>query len=239
MTPLNAPNTELLIKDYFLAAPADRPAQRKSVASHITTVDNVILVLDWGAYSTSAVNEAYESAFDLLIRCGKLLIETPDSPRLNQWRWTVHFEKMLQLLMTGISFLPKIHPNDKLEAIIKILPLFGSRYCDSEIKLNVVKALLNLAYEVELDELKNHVYNFLSANFRLFKYDEPIRQYAQNIFDEVYSNLAAMKKHEEKQIRLKELVEKITPDNQHGETDWGNAVGQEIWWSGEDDVILI
>lgn len=239
MTQLNAPKTELLIKDYFLAAPADRPAQCEFVASYITTVDNVILVLDWGAYSTSAVNEAYESAFDLLIRCGKLLIETPDSPRLNQWRWNVHFKKMLQLLMTGISFSPKIQPNDKLEAIVKILPLFNNRYWDSEIKLNVVKALLNLAYEVELNDLKNHVYNFLSANFCLFEYDEPIRQYAQDIFNKIDSNLAVLSKQEKNQTRLKELVEKITPDNQHEETDWGNAVCQEIWWSDEDDVILI
>lgn len=28
---------------------------------------------------------------------------------------------------------------------------------------------------------------------------------------------------------LEELVEKITPDNTHEETNWGSAVGQEIW----------
>jgi hypothetical protein len=29
---------------------------------------------------------------------------------------------------------------------------------------------------------------------------------------------------------LEELIEKITPENTHEETNWGNAVGQEIWW---------
>ena len=29
---------------------------------------------------------------------------------------------------------------------------------------------------------------------------------------------------------LEELLEKITPENTHEETTWGNAVGQEIWW---------
>jgi|GEM_PF-2374440 len=29
---------------------------------------------------------------------------------------------------------------------------------------------------------------------------------------------------------LEELLEKITPENTHEETNWGNAVGQEIWW---------
>ncbi len=29
--------------------------------------------------------------------------------------------------------------------------------------------------------------------------------------------------------RLQELVSRITPENRHGETDWGAAVGKEIW----------
>jgi antitoxin MazE len=28
---------------------------------------------------------------------------------------------------------------------------------------------------------------------------------------------------------LEELVEGITPENVHGETDWGGAVGREAW----------
>ena len=28
---------------------------------------------------------------------------------------------------------------------------------------------------------------------------------------------------------LKELLEKITPENVHGETDWGPPVGREAW----------
>ena len=32
-----------------------------------------------------------------------------------------------------------------------------------------------------------------------------------------------------KQYTLEELLEKITPENTHEETNWGNAVGQEIW----------
>jgi hypothetical protein len=33
-----------------------------------------------------------------------------------------------------------------------------------------------------------------------------------------------------KRYTLEELLEKITPENTHEETNWGNAVGQEIWW---------
>jgi len=28
---------------------------------------------------------------------------------------------------------------------------------------------------------------------------------------------------------LAELVDKITPENMHGETDWGPPVGKEVW----------
>jgi antitoxin MazE len=28
---------------------------------------------------------------------------------------------------------------------------------------------------------------------------------------------------------LEELVEGITPENRHGETDWGKAIGRESW----------
>lgn len=28
---------------------------------------------------------------------------------------------------------------------------------------------------------------------------------------------------------LKELVDEITPENMHGETDWGPPVGKEVW----------
>ncbi len=31
------------------------------------------------------------------------------------------------------------------------------------------------------------------------------------------------------QYTLQELVERITPENLHGETDWGEAVGRESW----------
>jgi antitoxin MazE len=32
-----------------------------------------------------------------------------------------------------------------------------------------------------------------------------------------------------KKPTLKALVEKITPENRHGEQDWGKAVGNEVW----------
>jgi len=33
----------------------------------------------------------------------------------------------------------------------------------------------------------------------------------------------------EREYRLEELLEQITPESIHGETDWGSAVGREAW----------
>jgi len=32
-----------------------------------------------------------------------------------------------------------------------------------------------------------------------------------------------------REYRLEELLEQITPESIHGETDWGSAVGREAW----------
>jgi len=32
-----------------------------------------------------------------------------------------------------------------------------------------------------------------------------------------------------REYTLEELLEQITPENTHGETDWGAAVGREAW----------
>jgi antitoxin MazE len=32
-----------------------------------------------------------------------------------------------------------------------------------------------------------------------------------------------------KRYSIEELVEGITPDNRHGEIDWGKPVGKEVW----------
>lgn len=37
----------------------------------------------------------------------------------------------------------------------------------------------------------------------------------------------------QKEYSLKELVDKITPENIHPETDWGRPVGKERFWEEE------
>jgi len=45
----------------------------------------------------------------------------------------------------------------------------------------------------------------------------------------VGKNGAVVMRPAHRKYRLEELVSGITPRNRHGETDWGEPVGKEIW----------
>ena len=38
-----------------------------------------------------------------------------------------------------------------------------------------------------------------------------------------------LKPMQKRKLNLEEMLAKITPDNRHDETDWGNAEGGEVW----------
>ncbi len=52
----------------------------------------------------------------------------------------------------------------------------------------------------------------------------------QNTQEKLFENSHDDTIYPTRRYTLEELVEKITPENKHEETNWGNAVGQEIWW---------
>jgi antitoxin MazE len=41
--------------------------------------------------------------------------------------------------------------------------------------------------------------------------------------------MATIKREEHPRVSLDDLVKRITPDNAHGQVDWGEPVGKEIW----------
>jgi antitoxin MazE len=41
--------------------------------------------------------------------------------------------------------------------------------------------------------------------------------------------VATLERKSHKKITLQQLLEKVTPENVHGEIDWGGPVGKEIW----------
>jgi hypothetical protein len=55
-------------------------------------------------------------------------------------------------------------------------------------------------------------------------------QQQQNTQEKLFKNSHDDTIFPTRRYTLEELIEKITPENTHEETNWGNAVGQEIWW---------
>ncbi len=41
--------------------------------------------------------------------------------------------------------------------------------------------------------------------------------------------VATLERKSHKKLTLKQLLGKVTPENIHGEIDWGGPVGKEIW----------
>jgi antitoxin MazE len=41
--------------------------------------------------------------------------------------------------------------------------------------------------------------------------------------------VATLERKSHTKITLQQLLEKVTPENVHGEIDWGGPVGKEIW----------
>jgi antitoxin MazE len=54
---------------------------------------------------------------------------------------------------------------------------------------------------------------------------------SENSSVQIVSNgvVATIQPKKRKKISLDELVSAITPDNVHGEVDWGSPVGKEVW----------
>jgi antitoxin MazE len=54
---------------------------------------------------------------------------------------------------------------------------------------------------------------------------------SENSSVQIISNgvIATIQPNKRRKINLDELVAAITPDNVHGEVDWGSPVGKEVW----------
>ena len=54
---------------------------------------------------------------------------------------------------------------------------------------------------------------------------------SENSSVQIVSNgvIATIQPNKRKKISLDELVAAITPDNVHGEVNWGSPVGKEVW----------
>ena len=92
-------------------------------------------------------------------------------------------------------------------------------------------------YKASSEKLDNAILNAIEKgkslpNFCLSNSNEriPNEPQQQNTQEKFLENLSDDTIYPTRRYTLEELVEKITPENKHEETNWGNAVGQEIWW---------
>ena len=168
-------NIDLLIKGYFLADPSNRPIQCKYIGRLLNSVEGILLVLDWSRKKT--VKEPYDSAVDLLSKCGKILFKVIDNESITSLftEDIIAYEEKLEVLITGIAFAHRIPSQERLKAITDLIP--SSRRI---IKAAIIDALLILQDEISFDILKDHLARFLSAD----ELDEYIRQYAKDALEE-------------------------------------------------------
>jgi len=92
-------------------------------------------------------------------------------------------------------------------------------------------------YKTSSKQLDNAILNAIEKGKSLPKFCSsnsheriPNEQQQQNTQEKFLENSSDHSIYPTKRYTLEELVEKITPENKHEETNWGNAVGQEIWW---------
>lgn len=175
LLPRNDNDLDLLIQGYFLANPSDRPIQCKFIAKYLNSVEGILLVLDWSRKKT--VKESYDSAVDLLLECGKILLKVISHEMIRSWvtKDIIAYEEKLEVLIKGIALAHSIPSQERLEAITNLIP--SSRRL---IKTAIIDALLILQDEVNFDILKYHLASFLS-NAEL---DEYVRQYAKDALEE-------------------------------------------------------
>lgn len=158
---MNFNNVEYSIRDYFLSKPSERPALCKSTAVEVTTVANVMLVLDWGSDGT--IKEGWDSAIALLSEMGEVLIEAPGSREQMQWKkgLNVKWQAMMALLVVGLSRSNKIAPHKKLKAILQLLTEFD-RYCARSIRSKIVDAVVDLVGQIDPGTIANFIVALMS-----------------------------------------------------------------------------
>lgn len=177
---MNTEDVEFSIRDYFLSKPSDRPALCKSTAAVVTTVANVMLVLDWGSDGT--IKESWDSAIALLSEVGEVLIEAPDSRELKQWKkrgLNLKWEEMMEILVVGLSRSNKIPPHKRLKAVLQLLPEFERCHTRS-VKSAVIDAVLDLVGQIDPAIMTNFIIVLMSRAETARSFSQYFREVIEN-----------------------------------------------------------
>lgn len=185
-------NVEYSIRDYFLSKPNNRPALCKSTAAEVTTVANVMLILDWGSDGT--IKEGWDSAIALLSEMGEVLAQVPTSPELTQWKrrgLSLKWEKMMGLLVVGLSRSTRMPPEKRLKAVLQLLPEF--KHCHTRrIKSAVIDAVLDLIGQIDPAIMTN----FLVILMSKWETTRTFEQYFEQVIEDFKFLLTDPPRHE-------------------------------------------
>jgi len=174
---------ELQIKDYFYSDPKDRLACYKALASHITTVDSVILILDWGADSTRMIEDAWDAAVDLLSEVDDVLTQVIHSKELTKWksggfRLEVRMQRLITILAEALAVAIKIHPYKRLVAILDCFYELNnySSYEHAKNKAVIVAAIIRAIEVSDLNSFKDFLVIPLAIEAEAEKRIDALRQ---------------------------------------------------------------
>lgn len=168
----------LLIREYFITQPSLRPKLRKFTAKYINSIETVLEILKWSR--KKGVQEAYDSAIDLLSECGSILIKLANSDaieRSNENHDHIAIEEEWEVLIKGIACACNLSTEQRFNTITQLISKQKSRL----VKASIIDALLIMQDEIKPDTIKKHLAYFLSDN----EADEYIRDYAQEAAQEI------------------------------------------------------
>ncbi|MFM7408692.1 MAG: hypothetical protein ACKO3K_19060 [Cuspidothrix sp.] len=189
----------ILIKDYFQEHPNKRKALAQNVAKHITSVNLVLEVLDWG--TSRKIREGFDATVMLLAECGNVIISSLSSLARrglgcevlvtdlmiicsNHVRATspdnkdlLVLEEKWEILIKSIACSSKISPQKRFDAIIKLIPNSNRRL----IKTGIIDALLIMEDEIDIQSIKSQLEYFLSDS----EHDEYVKEYAKEAMEDM------------------------------------------------------
>jgi hypothetical protein len=167
----------ILIKDYFQEHPNKRKALAQNVAKHITSVNVVLEVLDWG--TSRKIREGFDATVMLLAECGNIIISTvnhlpepsPDNKNLNI------LERKWEILITSIACTSNISAQKRFDSIIRLIPDSKRR----SVKIAIIDALLIMEDEIDVECIKNQLEHFLSDS----EHDEYVKECAKEALEDM------------------------------------------------------
>lgn len=176
----NQNDTDLLIREYFLAKPDNRRKLQKHIAQHINSVEAILEILDWS--TRSRVQEAYDGAIDLIAECSdvNIILKVVNQKLINYDTNSSNIlvlEEKWEVLIKGIAHNQNIPIKQKFSTITHLIPGSKRRL----VKTAIIDALLIMQDEVDTNSIKEQLAIFVSSK----ESDEYIQEYAKEAMEEI------------------------------------------------------